>query len=68
MKLNIRKHRNKILTGFAIIAILYLVLLINIKKIETLVTFPGIAVNIQDLVGHVKANPDFEEINIQTTK
>jgi hypothetical protein len=68
MKLHIGKHRNKVITGFAIILILYVVLLVNIKKIETLVTFPGIAINIQDLFGHVKSNPDFEEINIQTTK
>jgi hypothetical protein len=59
------KYRNKVLTTLGIILIIYLVLLANIKRMETLATFPGIAINVQDLVGHVKANPDFEEVNIQ---
>jgi hypothetical protein len=41
------------------------VLLGNIKRLETLATFPAIAINVQDLVGHVKANPNIEKVNIQ---
>lgn len=40
----------------------------QVKRIETLATFPAVAINVQDLVGHVETDLEFEEINIKDSK
>jgi len=57
------KHK-KIIKIVLIILFIYLLLVGFAKTIQTIATFPAIFVNVQDVVWHVKANIDFEEINI----
>ena len=40
----------------------------QVKRIETLATFPAVALNVQDLVGHVSTDLEFEDINITDSK
>jgi len=47
------------------IIISYILLVSYAKKIEMTSTFPGIAIHVQDLVWHVEADLNFEEINIK---
>lgn len=45
----------------------YLFFFFQADKIQTLSTFPGVEVNIQDVVWYEKQDLDFEEINIAST-
>ena len=66
-KLFFNTHKKKFYTLFwviFIVIVLYIILLTQAKRLETLATFPGVRINVQDVVGHVKADFEFEEINI----
>ena len=70
-KLFFQKHKKKFYTLFGVIIILivlYIILLTQAKRLETLATFPGVRINVQDVVGHVKADFEFEEINISDSQ
>jgi hypothetical protein len=45
-----------------------LLLIIFVKTIQTIATFPAIFVNVQDAVWYTKTNIEFEEINIDDWK
>lgn len=67
----IMQHKKKFIviwSIFAVLFVLYIILLTQAKRIETLATFPGVRINVQDVVGHVKADFDFEEINISDSQ
>ena len=49
---------------FLMIIISYILLVFYAKKIEMTSTFPGIAINVQDLVWHVETDLKIEEINL----
>lgn len=55
----------KTIVIFLIFILWYFYFFFNLKKIETLATFPWVWVNLQDAVWYEKANIDFEEINIK---
>ncbi len=57
------KHK-KIIRIILIILFIYLLLVGFAKTIQSIVTFPAIFVNVQDIVWHIKSNIDFDEINI----
>ena len=66
-----KKHKKKFYTLFGvmiILIVLYIILLTQAKRLETLATFPGVRINVQDVVGHVKADFEFEEINISDSQ
>lgn len=54
----------KLYIVFLLFIIIYLILIIWAKKIETIATFPAIWVNTQDIVGHIAIDLSFEDINI----
>jgi hypothetical protein len=64
----IKKYKLRILIGFGVFILFYIILLSQAARIETLATFPGIRVNVQDIVGHVKSDFNFEEINISDSQ
>ncbi|MDD3145383.1 MAG: alpha/beta fold hydrolase [Candidatus Gracilibacteria bacterium] len=66
--LDLIKKNKKLAKGiivFLVLIFIYSLLTIHAKKIEMTSTFPGIAIHIQDLVGHVETDLTFEEVNIK---
>lgn len=64
----LKKYKIKILITFWVFVLFYIFLLTQAARIETLATFPWVRINVQDVVGHVKADFEFEEINISDSK
>ena len=61
------KHRRKII-WILFFLLLYSFLILQVKRIETISTFPAVYLNVQDIVGHVQSDINFEEINIKDSK
>ncbi|MDD3793818.1 MAG: alpha/beta fold hydrolase [Candidatus Gracilibacteria bacterium] len=59
------KKLSKLIIVFLVLIFVYILLAINAKKIEMTSTFPAIAINVQDLVGHIETDLNFEEVNIK---
>lgn len=64
----IKDYKIRILIGFWVFVLFYVILLSQASRIETLATFPGIRINVQDIVWHVKADFVYEEINISDSQ
>lgn len=62
------KYKKTIMTFliifFLIISLFYLFLLLNWEKVQALLTFPWIWINVQDLVWYVETDLVFDEINL----
>ena len=65
-KIFLYKHIKKTKFLFLIILIFYIVLLLSWRYLQTILSFPAVGYNIQDIVWYIKKDINFEEINIKT--
>jgi len=66
-KIKIIKHRRKII-WLLFFLFSYLLFIFYAKKIETIMTFPAVNMNIADMEMSIEKDINFEEINITDSK